>query len=111
MSTKKITDDSGTEPEQRPDDPDEISAKKPDNGPLWSDESESRRVRATIWSHPQKAGKTRYTIGICRSYFNERQGKWVNTSFFDRRDLQDVIDFAEEAKKRLARITGEPDPD
>ena len=87
----------------------EAPAQTPEKGPLWSDESESRRVRATIWSHPQKSGRTRYTTGICRSYYDERQSHWVNTFYYDERDLDDVIVFAQEAKKKLARINGEPE--
>jgi hypothetical protein len=114
MNTR--TKDAGKEPEETAapeaaetvrEDPDEVSAKKPDNGPLWSDESESRRVRATIWSHSQKGGRRRFTVGICRSYFSEREGHWVNSFYYDERDLDDVIAFAQEAKKKLARMNGE----
>jgi len=94
----------------RPENPDEISAKKP-SAPLWSDESDSRRVRVAIWSHDQKGGKVRYTISICRSYFDEDDRRWVNTHYFDRRDLEDVIAFAQAARKKLDRISGESEPD
>ncbi len=95
-TTKKDTDVAGTEPEK---------------GPLWSDESDSRRVRATIWSHPKKSGRPRYTVGLCRSYFDESKGHWVNTYYYDPQDLDDVIAFAQEAKKKLARmIDGEQAP-
>ena len=95
----------------RPEDPDEITAKKPTapKAPLWSDESDSRRVRIAIWSHDRKGGKVRHTVSICRSYYDEEQRSWVNTHYYDERDLDDVIVFAQEAKKKLARITGEPE--
>jgi hypothetical protein len=96
----------------RPEDADEISAKKPEEkGPLWQDKSDSGRVHATIWSHPQKAGRTRFSIGICRSYFDDDKDAWVNTFYFERQDLNDIIAFALEAKRRIDRLTGEPDPD
>ena len=99
--------------ENAEDDPDEITAKKPDDkGPLWQDKSDSGRVRATIWSHPQKkAGRTKYSVGICRSYFDDDKDAWVNTFYFDRQDLNDVIAFAMEAKAKIDRLTGEQDPD
>ena len=92
----------------RPEDPDEITAKKP-KAPLFSDESASRRVRLAIWSHDQKGGKVRYTVSICRSYYDEEQHLWVNSHYYNERDLDDVIVFAQEAKKKLARYTGEPE--
>ena len=52
----------------------------------------------------------RYTVSICRSYYDEEQHRWVNTHYYDQRDLDDVIAFAQEAQKKLARITGEPEP-
>lgn len=73
-------------------------------GPFWSDSSESGRVRATIWKHENKNGKVRYTVGICRSYLDRDDDRWVNTHYYDQRDLDDVMHFAQVAKKKLDRI-------
>ena len=86
------------------------TAKKP-NSPLWSDVSDSGRVHATIWSHERKSGKPRYSVGICRSYLDKEEDHWVNTFYYDPQDLDDLIAFAQEAKKKLARmIDGEQAP-
>ena len=45
------------------------------------------------------------------SYFDDDKDAWVNTFYFERQDLNDIIAFALEAKRRLDRLTGEPDPD
>lgn len=83
---------------------DEASRDATNKGPLWSDQSESRRVRASIWKHGPSGGKARYTVGICRSYFDKDDDRWVNTHYYDRKDLDDVIGFAQAAKKKLDRI-------
>jgi hypothetical protein len=98
--------DADTMSDTRPEHTDENSATTPKT-PLWSDESASGRVRASIWSHPRKSGKTRYSVGICRSYHDKDDDRWVNTFYYDPRDLDDVIAFAQEAKKKLARLQGE----
>ena len=72
--------------------------------PYWSDQSASNRVRASLWRHDQKGGKVRYTVALCRSYFDEQEKHWVNTHFFDARDLDDVIALAQEAKATLASL-------
>jgi hypothetical protein len=102
--------DADTKSDTRHEDPDEISAKKP-KAPLWSDESDSGRVRASIWSHDRKSGKPRYSVGICRSYLDKDDDRWVNTFYYDPKDLDDVIAFAQEAKKKLARLQGEQIPE
>jgi hypothetical protein len=79
----------------------ESSKKKP----YWSDESESRRVRVSIWRHDQANGKVRYTTALVRSYYDEREKRWVNSSYFDTQDLDDVVHFANLAKKKLDELT------
>jgi hypothetical protein len=107
MTTR--TKDAGKEPEENAvPEAAETSVPMPDNGPLWEDVSESGRVRVTLWSHPQNAGRPRYTVGIFRRYYSEREERKVNSFYYDERDLSDVIAFAQEAQKKLARLTGEP---
>ena len=103
MATKSVKDAQATETQTEAD-----SSQEP-QGPLWSDKSESGRVRVSLWRHERKGGKARYSVGICRSYQDEDQG-WVNTFYYDDgRDLDDVIALAQEAKKKLARLKGEPE--
>lgn len=84
---------------------DEASHEAANKGPVWSSESPSKRVRATIWAHQQgKTGRVRRTVGICRSYLDKEEGRWTNTFYYDRKDLDDVIELAQEAKKRLDRM-------
>jgi len=83
---------------------DEASHEATNKGPVWSDESPSKRVRATIWEHRSKGSRVRRTVGLCRSYLDRESGRWVNTSYFDRKDLDDLIDLAQTAKKKLDRM-------
>jgi len=90
---------------------DEASHEAANKGPVWSDESPSKRVRATIWAHPQgTTGRVRRTVGLCRSYFDKEEGRWVNSFYYDGKDLDDLIELAQTAKKKLARmVDAEPE--
>lgn len=72
-------------------------------GPAWDDHS--NRVKVAIWKHTQKNGELRFTTSICRSYKDDDK-KWVNTHFFDRDDLKDVIKVANQALDQIDRLNG-----
>ena len=75
--------------------------KKPDHGPVWDDKLD--RVKVAVFRHAQKQGRFRYTTGINRSYKTE-DGKWVNTSYFDDDELDDVIEAVKRAKIQIDKF-------
>lgn len=57
-------------------------------------------VQATIWLHPTRAKKGYVeipTVRISRSHRKEEDNKWVNSEFFNMRDLPLVLIAALEA--------------
>jgi hypothetical protein len=73
------------------------------NGPAWK--TQHNRVKGAIWRHPQPDGTARFTVSISRSYKDEKKG-WVNTHFFDQKDLADVVSIASEAQDQILALEG-----
>ena len=71
--------------------------------PLWK--NQFHRVKVAMWSHPQKDGKTRETISICRSYQDEKE-KWHNVHYFDRDDIRDIREALGEIEEQLLKLDG-----
>lgn len=69
--------------------------------PIWS--RTLNRVDCSIWKHDQDNGP-RYTISISRSYFHQRSNQWKRDSYFDRRDLVDVIAVCNEAEAHIQSL-------
>jgi hypothetical protein len=68
------------------------------SGPVWK--TQHNRVKGAMWRHPQPGNKVRFTVSVSRSYKDEKNG-WVNTHFFDQKDLADVVSIAKEAQDQI----------
>lgn len=72
------------------------------SGPFWK--TQHNRVQGAMWRHEQPDNKVRTTISISRSYRDGETNQWVNTHFFDERDLRDVVAVANEARDRILEL-------
>jgi hypothetical protein len=66
--------------------------------PIWS--QTVNRVESSIWKHDHN-GTARYSVSICRSYFDKKSDKVVRNHYFDEQDLKDVIACANAARDYL----------
>lgn len=74
--------------------------------PVWN--QTLNRVECAIWPHDHN-GIKRYSVSICRSYFDKKKGKLVRNYFFDESDLQDVAASVSAAREYLKATTLEND--
>jgi hypothetical protein len=78
-------------------------AESESSGPIWK--TQNNRVKGAMWRHQQPGDKVRFTVSISRSYKDEKNA-WVNTHFFDERDLRDVVLVANEARDQILGLRG-----
>ena len=82
----------------------EISQTQESSGPIWK--TQHNRVQGAMWRHLQPDGKARFTVSVSRSYKDGDTNKWVNTHFFDERDLGDMVIVAHEAQDKILQLKG-----
>lgn len=72
------------------------------SGPIWK--TQHNRVQGAMWRHQQPDNKMRFTVSVSRSYRDSDTNQWVNTHFFDERDLRDVVTVANEARDHILEL-------
>ena len=74
------------------------------SAPLWK--NQEGRVQGALWRHLQEDGKSRFTVSINRSFKDKGDDKWKSVHYFDEKDLNDVHEIADQAKKEILSLKG-----
>ena len=67
------------------------------------------RVKATVWSHETKEGRTRYNVTFSRLY--KDGDAWRRTQSFGRNDLLVLAKVADQARSRIFELQQEEQPE
>ena len=67
------------------------------------------RVKATVWPHETKEGRTRYNVTFSRLYKDGEE--WKRTQSFGRNDLLVLAKVADQAHSRIFELPQEEQPE